>query len=120
MVVLNSPVRMFPDPLRKIRLCALRTLAQRTMPDIFDTLFLALIGMRQRTDRKYDGYEVHSVVLIERVTGNYDANRIYKRLAPISNKNFAFAENRHIPRETRKWSPQKHGGGLAIRFDHCR
>src|SRR6516225_2401059 len=60
MVVLDSPVRMFADPLRKIRLCALRTFAQRTMPDIFDTLFLTLIGMRQRTDREYDGYQVHS------------------------------------------------------------
>src|SRR6202040_1668128 len=53
-VVLDSPVRMCADPLCKIRLCALRTFAQRTVPDIFDTLFLTLIGIRQRTNREYD------------------------------------------------------------------
>ena len=58
----DIPVRMFADPLRKIRLCALRTFPQRTMPDVFDTLFLTLIRMRQRTDREYDGQEVHSGV----------------------------------------------------------
>jgi hypothetical protein len=29
------------------------------LPDIFETLFLTLIGMRQGTDREYDDYEVH-------------------------------------------------------------
>ena len=28
------------------------------MPDIFETLFLTLIGMRQGADRKYDRYKV--------------------------------------------------------------
>jgi len=60
MVVLDGPVRMFTDPLCKVRLGALHTFAQRTMPDIFDTLFLTLVGMGQRTDREYDGYQVHS------------------------------------------------------------
>src|SRR5215469_13796052 len=59
-VCFNSPVRMLADPLRKIGLCILHTFAQRTMPDIFDTLFRTLVGMGQRTDREYDGYEVHS------------------------------------------------------------
>ena len=47
MVVLDSTVRMFAETKRKKRLCAQRT-------------FLAVIGMRQRTDREYDGYQVHS------------------------------------------------------------
>jgi len=61
---------MFADPLREIRLRPLCALAQRTMPDIFDTLFLTLVGMRQCADRKYDGYEIHCVVppSIERFT----------------------------------------------------
>jgi len=121
MVVLDGPVWMFTDPLCKVRLGALHTFAQRTMPDIFDTLFLTLVGMGQRTDREYDGYEVHSATppSIEPVTGNYHANRICKGLVATSNKNLPFAKDRHIPRETGKRSPQKHGSGLTIRFDHC-
>src|SRR5262249_38738564 len=55
----NSPVRMLADPLRKIRLCVLHTLPYRATPDVFETLFLTLIRMRQGTDREYDRYDIH-------------------------------------------------------------
>jgi hypothetical protein len=60
-VIFDAPVRMFTDPLRKIRLGTLHALAERSLPQILDPLFLTLIGMRQGTNREYDGYQVHWV-----------------------------------------------------------
>src|SRR5262249_30632106 len=58
-VFFNSPVGMLADPLREVGLCVLHTLPYGAMPDIFETLFLTLIGMRQGTDCEYDRYAVH-------------------------------------------------------------
>src|ERR1700735_2424620 len=61
MVAFDGPLGMLADPLGNVGLGGHGTLRQRAVPHVFETLLLAVIGVRQRTNRNHNRYQIHEI-----------------------------------------------------------
>jgi hypothetical protein len=61
MIAFDAPLWMLADPLGNVGLGGHGTLRQRAVPHVFETLLLAVIGVRQRTNRNHNRYQIHEI-----------------------------------------------------------
>ena len=61
MIAFDAPLGVLADPLGDIGLGGHDALLQRAVPHVFETLLLALVGVRQRANGDHDRYQVHEI-----------------------------------------------------------